>query len=66
MTKACEFINVETSKLSMCSLLVTDVFLLLTMLVGLLRLRRSGAGSLDLGCLLWKQVGDGGFPLLCC
>ncbi|KAF8499724.1 hypothetical protein F5888DRAFT_105756 [Russula emetica] len=53
--KACEFKNVETSKLSMCSLLVTDMFLLLIMLAGLLRLRRGGGGTFDLGRLLWKQ-----------
>jgi hypothetical protein len=41
----------------MCSLLVTDMFLLLIMLVGLLRLRRDGGGTFDLGRLLWKQVG---------
>jgi hypothetical protein len=31
------------------------------MLVGLLRLRRRGGGSLELGRLLWKQVGQGRF-----
>ena len=28
------------------------------MLVGLLRIRRRGGGTLDLGRLLWKQVGQ--------
>ncbi|KAI0281026.1 hypothetical protein BGY98DRAFT_271545 [Russula aff. rugulosa BPL654] len=54
---ACDFVNVETSKLSFCSLLVTDTFLLLVMLAGMLRLRRAGSGSFELGRLLWKQVG---------
>ena len=34
------------------------------MLGGLLRLRRHGGGSLDLGRLLWKQVGR--VVLVCC
>ena len=57
MINACDFVNVETSKLSFCSLLVTDTFLLLVMLAGMLRLRRAGSGSFELGRLLWKQVG---------
>jgi hypothetical protein len=62
---ACQFINIETNKLSIFSLLVTDMFLLIIMLAGLLRFRRGGGGSLDLGLFLWKQVGDSGFPLIC-
>jgi hypothetical protein len=41
----------------MCSLLVTDMFLLFIMLAGMLRIRRSGGGSFALARLLWKQVG---------
>ena len=37
-------------------MLVTDLVLLVTMFVGLLRLRRDGAGRFALGRLLWKQV----------
>jgi hypothetical protein len=37
-------------------MLVTDLVLLVTMFVGLLRLRRQGAGRFALGRLLWKQV----------
>ena len=33
-----------------------DLVLLFIMLVGLLRIRRRGGGTLDLGRLLWKQV----------
>ena len=57
--RACVYVNIEATKLSMCSLLVTDVFLLLTMLAGLLRLRRGSGGgdSFRIGRLLWKQVG---------
>lgn len=39
------------------SMLVTDFFLLVAMLVGLLRIRHRGAGAFALGRLLWKQVG---------
>jgi hypothetical protein len=48
--------NVEISRDSYINLVVIDVFLLLTMLTGLLRLRRDG-GSFYLLQLLWKQVG---------
>ena len=37
-------------------MLVTDTILLLTVLVGLLRLRRNGGGRFGLGQLLWAQV----------
>ena len=43
----------------MISLLVTDIVLILTMLFGLLRLRRFGGGTFELARLLWKQVGTG-------
>jgi len=36
-------------------MLVTDVALLFTMIIGLLRLRKHGGGRFDLGRLLWKQ-----------
>ncbi|KAF8499722.1 hypothetical protein F5888DRAFT_105780 [Russula emetica] len=55
VTMACQMINVETNKLSISSLLVTDIFLLLIMLAGLLRFRRGRGGSLDLWRFLWKQ-----------
>jgi len=35
---------------------VTDAVLLMTMFVGLLRLRRRGGSTFELGRLLWKQV----------
>ncbi|KAI0281717.1 hypothetical protein BC826DRAFT_350416 [Russula brevipes] len=48
--------NAEISiKLGTISTLATDIVLLLIMLVGLLRLRVQGAGTLSLGQLLWKQ-----------
>ncbi len=52
----CDVLNLKTSKLNIIVTLITDVTLLLIMLVGLLRLRRYGAGTLGLGQLLWKQV----------
>lgn len=48
--------NLETSKPSLISLFVTDCLLLMLMLAGLLRLRRRGGGSFQLGRLLWRQV----------
>ncbi|KAF8261254.1 hypothetical protein EI94DRAFT_1746440 [Lactarius quietus] len=50
----CGVLNTESSKLNVVSVLVSDVVLLLTMLVGLLRMRRSGT-MFSLGKLLWKQ-----------
>ena len=52
----CDVLNIESCKLNIVVTLVTDITLLLIMLVGLLRLRRYGAGTLGLGRLLWKQV----------
>ena len=52
----CTVVNIESNKLNIIVTLITDITLLIIMLVGLLRLRRYGAGTLDLGRLLWKQV----------
>jgi hypothetical protein len=52
----CATLNIESTKLNTIVTLITDVTLLLIMFVGLLRLRRYGAGTLGLGRLLWKQV----------
>jgi hypothetical protein len=49
-------LNVESNKLTMIVILATDVILLSTMFVGLLRLRRGGGDAFALGRLLWKQV----------
>ena len=56
-------LNTERSKDNIIALLVSDVVLLLTMLVGLLRLRKDGT-LFGLGKLLWKQVGDVHSPSL--
>lgn len=48
--------NLETSQPSLISLFITDCLLLLFMLAGLLRLRRRGGGTFELGRLLWRQV----------
>lgn len=58
---ACIVTNIQTSKTSFIVLLAADIILLFVMLAGLLRLRRRGGGTLELGRLLWKQVGHGGF-----
>lgn len=50
----CAVLNVESSKNNIIVTLVTDVVLLITMLVGLLRLRQHGS-MLGLGRLLWRQ-----------
>jgi hypothetical protein len=55
---ACVVTNIQSCKISLIILLAADVVLLLVMLTGLLRLRRRGGGSLELGRLLWKQVGQ--------
>ena len=49
-------LNTERSKDNIIATLVSDVVLLLTMLVGLLCLRKGGT-LFGLGQLLWKQVG---------
>ena len=48
--------NLKTSEPSLISLFITDCLLLIIMLAGLLRLRRRGGGTLELGRLLWRQV----------
>jgi len=50
----CVSLHTEKNVLTLVNLLVTDLALLLTMLVGLLRLRQGGAYGLTQ--LLWKQV----------
>jgi hypothetical protein len=52
----CEVLNTERGNRNIIATLVTDVVLLLTMLVGLLRLRQHGT-MFALGQLLWNQVG---------
>jgi hypothetical protein len=52
----CAVLNIESIKPNIIVTLITDITLLLIMLVGLLRLRRYGAGTFGLGRLLWKQV----------
>lgn len=48
--------NTKNITLTLIALVVTDIVLLLIMLVGLLRLRRDGAGTFGVTHLLWKQV----------
>jgi hypothetical protein len=48
--------NLATSKPSFFALFVTDFLLLLIMLAGLLRLRRRGGDTFELGRVLWRQV----------
>jgi hypothetical protein len=53
----CVVLNTDIGVKNVITTLVSDVALLLTMLVGLLRLRRHGT-VFALGQLLWKQVGN--------
>jgi hypothetical protein len=53
----CLVANVETDKPNIIVMLISDIILLVTMLVGLLRLRRNGGGRFALASLLWEQVG---------
>jgi hypothetical protein len=53
----CEVLNTESTIQTVVATLVTDVVLLLTVLVGLLRLRPYGT-VFGVGNILWKQVGN--------
>jgi hypothetical protein len=52
----CSLPNAESNTATFVSMFITDFALLVIMLVGLLLLRRRGAGAFGLGHLLWKQV----------
>ncbi|KAH9962350.1 hypothetical protein BC827DRAFT_213863 [Russula dissimulans] len=52
---SCGSPNIQSNKLAITAMPVTDITLLLIMLIGLLRLRHGGGGRFDLGQLLWKQ-----------
>lgn len=60
--QTCTVLNTESNKLNITVTLIADVILLLIVLVGLLRLRRHGAGRSGIGLLLWNQVGSLRFP----
>jgi len=51
----CGIPNIKSNTVNIISMLVSDLFLLAIMLVGLFRLRCRGTGSFALGRLLWKQ-----------
>lgn len=51
----CIVLNTEKTKPSIIVTLITDIFLLLIVLIGLLRLLHDSGGSFALGRLLWKQ-----------
>ncbi|KAH9962363.1 hypothetical protein BC827DRAFT_1154903 [Russula dissimulans] len=56
LSGSCGSPNIKSNKLAITATLVTDVALLFTMIIGLLRLRKHGGGRFDLGRLLWKQM----------
>jgi len=53
--RACASSNVDGIGLALIITLLTDILLLVIVLVGLLRVRRSGGGSFGLQGVLWKQ-----------
>ncbi|KAH9962348.1 hypothetical protein BC827DRAFT_1383517, partial [Russula dissimulans] len=52
---SCSTPNIQSNKLAITAMPVTDITLLLIMLIGLLRLRHRGGGKFDVGRLLLKQ-----------
>ena len=50
--------NIETTKHAVIMSLVTDIVLLVTMLLGLLRMYLQLGGRFGLWDFLWKQVGQ--------
>ncbi|KAH9962345.1 hypothetical protein BC827DRAFT_1197781 [Russula dissimulans] len=52
---SCKSPDIESNRLTFIAVLVSDVTLLVTMFIGLLRLRQRGGGRFGLGRLLWKQ-----------
>jgi len=52
----CVVVNARSSLPTLVSVAVTDIILLLTMLLGLLRIRSHCDGTFGLAHLLWKQV----------
>jgi len=53
--RVCAPSDLSGVKLALMTLII-DILLLVTVLVGLLRLRRDGGGRFGLQGLLWKQV----------
>ncbi|KAH9956515.1 hypothetical protein BC827DRAFT_751872 [Russula dissimulans] len=51
----CAVTNIESAKLNIIAILVTDILLLIIMLIGLLRLRCNEHGAFSMGRLLWRQ-----------
>jgi hypothetical protein len=49
--------NSDSSKLNIIVLVIADIVLLLTVLIGLFRWRSGGGDTFGIGGLLWKQVG---------
>lgn len=53
---ACMLPNMESEKLAVIIMVVADIVLILTMLLGLLRWKSHSGGMFEIGRLLWKQV----------
>ena len=54
--QGCTLPNIKSNKLAIITMFVADILLLLTMLLGLHRLRDRAGGMFGLARLLWKQV----------
>ena len=52
----CNIPNVEVNIATVISMFITNFFLMVIMLVGLLRMHYRRVSTLALGSLLWKQV----------
>jgi|SRR5579863_1119925 len=60
--RACVVSDVDSAQLALTVVLITDVLLLSIVLVGLVRFRQVGGGSIGLQGLLWRQVRCCQFP----
>lgn len=56
LADSCSMAKVESNKVSIITMFITDFILLVVMLVGLLRMGVLGPDTFALGSLLWKQV----------
>jgi hypothetical protein len=60
--RGCVVLSSESNKVNIIVLVITDIVLLLTLLIGLLHWRGDGSSTFGIGRLLWKQVRWQPFP----
>ena len=56
MADTCAVLNLGSTIPSTIAIVFTDIVLLVTMLIGLFRMRAKGAGEFNLAHFIWKQV----------